>query len=76
MFEVIQVEGVGAFIFATCGTVGLHTRIIKLGDDELAAVIKTGEEALWPLAAEIFDGQHADREYGDERQNIYGRAQR
>ena len=73
MFQVVSIENVGTFIFATCGTVGLCTRIIQLLEAEIAALNAGGAEALYSLAEEIDEGRHEEREFKDERQEIYGR---
>ena len=73
MFQVLHIEGEGVFITVACGGVAMYERIIKLTDDEIERFQKTGEESLHALVYEICKGKHSDREFSDERKEIYKR---
>lgn len=73
MFQVLDVEGEGVFVSVVCGGVAMYERIIKLTDNEIELFRSTGEESLHPLVYEICKGKHTDREFSDERKEIYKR---
>ena len=63
MFEVIEIESVGTFLYVLCGGIGMYERIIRLEENEIKSFYENGEKALYSLAYQVAKGHHANREY-------------
>jgi hypothetical protein len=70
MFEVIEIEDYGIFLFVVCGGVAMYQRIILMSELEIDQFKIEGEESLYSLVYEVNKGKHKDREYKDGRIEI------
>ena len=66
LFQLVEINEMGTFIYVLCGGVGMYTRIIKLNDHELKNYSKHGINILNSLAYKIAKGEFEEREYKEE----------
>jgi hypothetical protein len=67
MFEVVDVEGAGIFLWVVCGGIAMYERCIRLEESEISAFRESGESALYSLAYEVTKDKHEEREWIGDR---------